>query len=219
MEEIPGVAKCFIVIVDKYSYMLGAYTVRSNLEAIECLKAYKSLHAPHAADKVAFIASNVTVITDGAKDTFPEEFVQQVRDMGFNHQFSTAGRPNENGLAELCVRNIVRDARAVLHSSGLPNEIWPYAIQHVLDTRNVLPNKANKGHQSTIYIMTGGVKANYADLVGFGTLCFKHVDKSLRSALDYPGEPCVMIGYKSIYNLQSYKVYSLITGRVSETAD
>ena len=72
MEEIPGVAQGFIVIVDKHSHMLGAKTVKSNLEAIECLTAFKRLHAWHARDRTAFERSDITVITDGGRDTFPE---------------------------------------------------------------------------------------------------------------------------------------------------
>ena len=92
----------------------------------------------------------------------------------------------------MCIKDLVWSARAVLHSSGTPSAIWPHAVWHVVDTRNVMSNRANKDHQSTLYVITGGRKANYADLVHIGTLFFKHVEKGLRirGSLDWPGGPC-----------------------------
>ena len=103
--------------MDKYSHMLGAYSVESDPHAIECLRKFKSLHAPHVADRTAFEQSNCTVITDGDKNAFKEEFKEQARQLGFNHTESTPGRPTENSLAELCVRDVVRSVRAILHST------------------------------------------------------------------------------------------------------
>lgn len=60
-EEIPTQYKGIIVLIDKYSHTIGAYSVESDPHAIECLRKFKSLHAPHVADRTAFEQSNCTV--------------------------------------------------------------------------------------------------------------------------------------------------------------
>ncbi len=56
-----------------------------------------------------------------------------------DQSFSAPYTLERNSIAERVNRTIVEGARSLLIQAGLPQNLWPYAMKHVVHVRNRVP--------------------------------------------------------------------------------
>ena len=64
------------------------------------------------------------------------EIADACRRLGFPHETSQPGVPQNNGIIERCNGDILSMARTALIHAGIPNHVWPYAAQCVCHLDN-----------------------------------------------------------------------------------
>ena len=89
---------------------------------------------------------------------------------GVRHEFSTPNRAEQNGFAELYIRELTRLTRLILHISGLPHCFWLRAILHACDLLNIRP-VSTEDHLITPYEMVHSIKPNVRHFHPFGVAC------------------------------------------------
>ena len=75
-----------------------------------------------------------------------ESFIRK----GVRREFSTPNRAEQNGFAELYIRELTRLTRLILHISGLPRCCWLRAILHACGLLNIRP-VSTEDHLTTPY--------------------------------------------------------------------
>ena len=97
----------------------------------------------------------------------------------------------------------------MLIESGLPKQLWTYAVQTAAVIRNRCFNE--RTGQTPIQMMTGR-RPNWSRMQRFGSECF--VDKQDKRKLDPRSEKCVFIGYDK--NSPAYIVYFPVSKKVQK---
>jgi hypothetical protein len=54
---------------------------------------------------------------------------------------TTPRTPEQNGKAEVTGRYILEMARAARINAGLPEILWPQAVTHAVEVRNLIPKR------------------------------------------------------------------------------
>jgi transposase InsO family protein len=63
---------------------------------------------------------------------------------GIEHQLMMPGSPQQNGKAERFNRTIINKAMAMLHTAGLPNGFWEFAVSMAAHIYNHTPSHTLK---------------------------------------------------------------------------
>lgn len=107
-----------------------------------------------------------------------------------SHQSSAPYSPHQNGTAERNWRTLFDMARCLLIESGLPKQLWTYAVQ----TAAVIRNRCyNKRTELTPIQMLTRLRPNLSRMQKFGSECFAYTQDKRK--LDPRCEKCVFIGY------------------------
>ena len=107
------------------------------------------------------------------------------------HETSTPYRPKSNGVIERQVQTVVQAARTLLHHSGVPIELWTYAVSYVALAMNAIdvggdsPWKRRFGEHCLIPMRP------------FGCLCsFRRcAERTVMRKFDHRGDHGVLLGY------------------------
>jgi transposase InsO family protein len=78
---------------------------------------------------------------DGGKEYSPTESKRFAKEFGIDVCESATRTPEQNGKAEVFGRYIVEMARAARIEAGLPEFLWPQAVKHAVDVRNLSPKR------------------------------------------------------------------------------
>ena len=81
------------------------------------------------------------IIRDGGKEYSPAAEKAFAREKGIHIRESAPRTPEQNGKAEVVGRHIVEMARSARINAGLPEFLWPQAIKHTIDVRNLTPKR------------------------------------------------------------------------------
>jgi hypothetical protein len=81
------------------------------------------------------------IVRDGGKEYSPTEERRFAREKGIEIRESAPRTPEQNGKAEVVGRHIIETARAARINAGLPESLWPQAVTHAVDVRNLTPKK------------------------------------------------------------------------------
>ena len=99
---------------------------------------------------------------------------------GIISQFTVAGNPQQNGVAERKNRTLVEAIRTLLFAKNLPKYLWAEALHHANNTFNNIPKRSNL--QSPKEIFFG--KAFKVQFLEFGSEVFYTTNPQGRSKLD-----------------------------------
>lgn len=116
------------------------------------------------------------------------------------HETTAPYSPHQNGTAKRNWRTLFDMARCMLIESGLPKQLWTYAVQTAAVVRNRCFHKCTK--QTPVQALTGR-QPNLSRMQKFGSECFAY--KQDKRKLDARCEKCVFIGYDK--NSPAYIVY------------
>ena len=115
-----GGARYYVCFKDNYSKFRRVFFITTKDEVADCLQKFlKEV-------KTAGLVTKV-LLSDSGRE-FNCEAVQKVlEEHGITHQLTMPYTPEQNGAAEQENRTVVESARSMLHSSGLPKELWAEA--------------------------------------------------------------------------------------------
>ena len=81
------------------------------------------------------------IMRDGGREYSPTEEKLFARETGIDVRESAPRTPEQNGKAEVTGRYILEMARAARINAGLPEFLWPQAITHAVEVRNLTPKR------------------------------------------------------------------------------
>lgn len=111
-----------------------------------------------------------------------QQLGEELRKRGAKHELTAGYSPESNGMAERTNRTLVERARSMLHWAKCPRSFWAEALEVACYLRNLAPTA---GRPATPYEMLFGVRPDLSRLHTFGCMAYVHVDKDLRSKLDF----------------------------------
>ena len=124
---------------------------------------------------------------------------------GIIHQTSCVETPQQNGVVEHKHQHIMTSARALLFQSGLPKQLWTYAVAHAVFLINRLPNKALEG--KIPFEKLYGKLPDLSFLKIFGCQCFVSTLLANCKKLDPRAKKGVYLGHRA--RVKGYLFYDL----------
>ena len=164
-ETIQG-ARYAIVFVDDYSGLIKVYFIKHKSSAAKATAKYLSDMSPYGEVKI--------IRSDGGGEFISKEYENLLIENKIQHQFSSPNSPHQNGTAERAWRTLMEAARALIYQSGLPKDLWSYAVRHAAFTRNRCYSQT---HNNTPYAKFMGKSPHIKNLRIFGTDCHAQIQK------------------------------------------
>ena len=127
----------YAIIVDKATRWMWILLTKSKIPPIDFTRKILQSFGPRTYQG--------RVTTDqGGELARSEEFRKMVSEENYILQPTAAYTPKQNGLAERPNRTLGQMTRCLLHSAGLGDEFWSYAILHAVYLKNCLPHTSIK---------------------------------------------------------------------------
>jgi len=169
------------------------------------------------ASKDFFTSRNIdTTFTDLRSDNGGEFINEEMRDLlneeAITHTTTSPHTPHQNGIAERSNRTIIELAVTILVDAKVQLNLWPWAVRHVIQISNMLPNKRLK-LQSTPYLEIFDAVPDLSHIRIFGSDAYMWLPDSTRPTLgpkavkgillgvDYPNS----LAYLVFHNNRIYK--------------
>ena len=182
-----------ISFTDDYSSALFVYFMRTKDDATEALQKFIADSAPHGKTK--------RMRTDNGGEYVSKEFEREMIRHEIRHEGSAPYCPHQNGTAERGFRTLFEMARCMLYESGVPRNLWSYALMTAVFVRNSCYSQRTG---ETPYFMLNGRKPNLRKMKIFGTVCYGYIHE-YKKKLDDRSEPGLFVGYDK--NTAAYLVY------------
>ena len=184
---------------DDFSSTVFVYFLKNKSDTVLATEKFLADTAPYGKVK-CFRSDNGTEFTGKDYQTL---LIKNV----IKHQTSAPYSPHQNGTAERNWRTLFDMARCMLIESGLPKQLWTYAVQTAAVVRNRCFNR--RTGQTPVQMLTGR-RPNLSRMQRFGSECFAY--KRDKGKLDPRSEKCVFIGYDK--NSPAYMVYLPVSKKV-----
>ena len=150
--------------------------------------------------------------SDGGGEYMGKEFKNILIKNQIKHETSAPYSPHQNGVAERSWRTLFDMGRTILIGSGLPQELWPYALMASAYVRN---RCYVERLSQTPYFMLTGRKPDVSKLQKFGTVCYSIEQK--RKKLDPKSKRGIFVGYDK--ESPAFLVYCPDTKKVRRCRD
>ena len=192
--------KYVINFVDDYSGLTTVYFLKAKSDAIHAMRKFIADMAPYGEIR--------RLRTDNGGEYTSKEFEELMVKNKIRHEFSAPYSAHQNGTAERSWRTLFNLARAMLLESGLPKELWTYAVRHGTFIQNRVHNKQIKMSPFEKFM---GKKPCMINMTQFGSKCFTH-NREPKSKLDARGKLGFYLGQDThspasmIYDLANRKV-------------
>ena len=189
--------------VDDYSGSTFMYFLKYKSDAAKALKKFLADSAQYGTIK--------KLRADNGGEYLSGEFENILIESKISHESSAPYSPHQNGTAERNWRTIFEMARTILIESGLPKNLWTYAVMTAVHIRNRMYSERIK---DTPYHLLVGKKPRISDLHVFGSVCYANVHN--KKKLDARSKKGYFLGYDK-YSA-SYLIYFPDTKTVSKNA-
>ena len=204
----------FLICVDNHSRFCWVYLMKHKAEVARILKNLcQSIKRQFGVNVQGFR-------TDNAKDFCNNELREFFEQEGIRHETSCTYTPQQNGLAERKIGDIMDKFRTLTEQSQLPKTLWSLSVMTYVHLINRLPTNTVK-MKSPIEVLEqlfpkARLNNNLTPRV-FGCVSYVHlhgpsVDKFSVNALK-----CVFIGYSNTQ--KGYKCYYPPTRKIVITKD
>lgn len=167
-----GDANYFMLLKDDFSRFCYVFPLKNKTDVLQALKKF---HVEVEADghRIRILRS------DGGLEFCNEPVKQFLMSKGIRHQISTPRAPEQNGFIERQNRTVIDSAKAMLHERKLPLYLWAEAVCTAVYLKNRTSSETIGG--VTPYEKWYGSKPSVAHLRVFGSECYMHVPKGLRT--------------------------------------
>ena len=179
--------KYFVTFIDDYS---GLCVIKFMRQKSEVLHHFQEFYQRTAVTPGVSIA---TLRSDNGKEYINSEFAHFLSQKGVLHQTSTPRTPEQKGVAERRNRAILDCARTMLLSAKLEGSFWADACHTAVYIQNRLSTRVQ--HRGTPFEAWFGHKPDISHLRIFGSTCYMHIHKTLRTKFQPTAIKCVFVGY------------------------
>ena len=199
----------FLTFIDDYSRYTTVYLVRSKDEVCEKFIYFKAFVENKFERKIKQLRS------DNGTEYTNDRFQKVISESGIDHQRTQVKTPQQNGVAERINRTIGNNVRSALIASGLPSRYWPYAVQHVVQMRNVSP--CSSIDNQVPYQLWHGKCANYDEFHPFGCTAIVYNENAMAKMVDPKGIECRMLCLST--NKKGYVLLNASDDRLIESGN
>lgn len=191
-------------------YAVAGLDIYSGYAKLETLR--RKSHAVDAVKRMVLEAQRETELmveiirTDNGTEYLNNELTDWLQSQGIKHQLTVSHNPEQNGAVERLWGTLFDWTRSTLLDEGLPQALWPYALQHVNYVRNRLPRA--DGTPSPYQLYWHSVP-DISNLRVFGCRAWAHLPKEVRgpsSKLDARAVPAIFIGFEP--NVKAWRLLS-----------
>ncbi|CEM33133.1 unnamed protein product [Vitrella brassicaformis CCMP3155] len=199
----------FFMTDDKTRHIC-AFAVPSRNKVTECVGCYEQ-----AMGKIK------TLRSDGAKEFRYGKLEQYCIEHRIRQQFNAPYHRNQGGVVEHKVGILMALMTSIMADSGMPEEYWPYALDHAVRMYNITVTKAARlpdGRPTSPHYALYGKKASIKGLFLFGSAAFVHQRKEIRRGLQAKGKMMVMLGMAPRMK-GTYRALDIDTKKVYETPE
>ena len=197
--------KYWFTIIDDYSRMSWVILMKHKNEAFEALREWITWAEKQKDLKVKAIQS------DKGGEIFNKESVNYFASRGIHHYKTVTNTPEQDGVVECFMRVLGEGTRALLAASGLPQNMWGFAMRVVSYVRNRM---IHTKHKKTPWEVFYGEKPDVSNLRVFGSTAFLHVHDNKRKKMDLKSKKLVMVGYSQDSGQKGYQLFDLETEKV-----
>lgn len=136
---------------------------------------------------------------DNGGEYISTEFKDYCKEKGIRISYTVARNPELNGVAERLNRNLQEKALSMLNACGLNRSFWADAIMTANYIKNRVPTSAagNQFKNKTPAEIWTGEKPDLSNLRIFGSICYNHIAREIRTKFQPKASKCIMIGYAS----------------------
>ena len=188
-----------LVVVDSYSRMAIVKTLSRKSDAAAGFEPILNLF------------SGIKVVrSDRGGEFLGREFENLCNRRSIDRQYSAAGAPQQNGIAERKIAVLIQTARCMIKESKAPESFWSFALQYAAFCINRSPTAANDG--KTPFELFGGSLPELSLMRIFGSICYFKINKSHLTKLEPRGKPGWFVGIPS--GTKGFMVYDFETKKV-----
>ena len=191
-----------ITFTDDYSGLIFVYFLKHKNQAVKALEQFLADTAPYGKTKC--------IRSDNGTEYTCKEFQDVLRKNLIKHETSAPYSPHQNGTAERGMRTLFEIARCLLQESGLPKNLWTYAVMASAYIRN---RCYCQRIQQTPFYMFSDKKPNLNNMHIFGRKCFVY-ETLPKKKLDARSREGIFVGYDK--GSPAYLVYHPDTKNVKK---
>ena len=204
-----GGARYYIIFVDDLSRHTAVYFMTTRDEALSKFKEFKAVAEKQTGKQLKMLR------TDGAGEYTSAAFKGYLAECGIQTQLATAYSPQQNGVAERCIKTVSEMMRCMLHEKQVEPGLWAEAVSTSVYIKNRLPTKAVP--DKTPEEVWTGRKPSVVHMKVFGCAAHVHVPSVKRSKLDARSEQCIFVGYCS--ERKAYRLFNPGTRKIVFSRD
>lgn len=157
--------------------------------------------------------------TDGGGEYRSVGFQDFLRENGIEHEVTPPYTPQMNGMAERLNRTLIERVRCLLVSSGLNNSFWKEAMDYSVYVYNRTPH-SGLAFKTPFEVFHDLSLKKLPRFHVFGSVCYFHVAKELRSKLDMTGKKGIFLGFSNtatlVLSLPELSIEEVRTVQVNE---
>jgi hypothetical protein len=170
-----------------YSWIYNKFLATKN-ETFDTFKAFRRMVENQTRHKLSCLR------TDRGGEYLSIEFTKFCKLHGIRHQLTTAGTPQQNGVAERKNRHLLETMRSLLFGAHLPTYLWEEAVR----TANYISNRISTRALShlTPHQRYTKRKLDISYLHLFGSTSYLYVQKG--SKLEPKSRPMTLVGYDEL---------------------
>lgn len=158
------------VIVDHYSYWTDVRCMKSK-DAGMILDHIKSFNN-HLRNKTG---KGIKILRSDRGLEYNNQLMNEYAvEAGIELELAVAREPRDNGFVERRIRTLKEAARTALHASGLPKNLWPFALKQACWIQNRVGRKRN-GNRSP-YESLNGDKPDLMNALPFGARLWVNIE-------------------------------------------
>jgi hypothetical protein len=199
----------FLLVVDDFSRFMWIELLKTKDEALHFLKKIKQRAEVDQEGRLKGIR------TDRGGEFNSNMFTVFCTEQGIKHFTTTPYSPQQNGVVERRNQTVVKMARCMMKSKGVPSRFWGEAVTTAVYLLNRSPTKSVQGR--TPYEAWFGKKPSVQHLKTFG--CIAHVKKIGPGVnkLSDRSTKMVLLGYES--GTKGYRLFDPITEKLCISRD
>jgi transposase InsO family protein len=175
---VPSLGKYvyYVSFIDDFSRNTWIYFLRKKSEVFDKFKEFKALVENQTKKKIKVLR------TDNGGEFFRNEFEEFCKKCGIARQKTTPYTPQHNGFAERMNMTLMENARSMLSSAGLGQELWVEAVGTSCYMVNRSPSSTLDDKNP--HEVWSGKQPSLQHIRVFGCDAYVHVPKENRSKLD-----------------------------------